>query len=166
MQCNLFLTQPIPSFVEHKGAGKNRDQGNSPLSTANAVLSFWNPNTSPAFVPWQKNDPVFTDWVNSCVGVSTGVHYFRSLSPELPCEMLYPVFLMYNQDGLLGAFGWLFQGSPAYYPYEEEELSWFKLSAAIYPVRCFFSSLQVISLPFAQRIFFEMLEIIRLHISL
>ena len=67
--------------------------------------------------------------------VVTGVHYFRSLSPDLPCEMLYPVFLMYNQDGLLGAFGWLFQGSPAYYTYEEEELSWFKLSAAIYPVR-------------------------------
>ncbi|KAL8601993.1 hypothetical protein ACOMHN_008485 [Nucella lapillus] len=60
------------------------------------------------------------------------VHYFRRLSPDLPCELLYPVFLMYNQDGLLGAFGWLFQGSPAYYPYEDE-LSWFKLQPAIYP---------------------------------
>ncbi|XP_076450720.1 uncharacterized protein LOC143286807 [Babylonia areolata] len=71
-------------------------------------------------------------WKKGSCRPQMGMHYFRSLSPELPCEMLYPVFLMYNQDGLLGAFGWLFQGTPAYYPYEEE-LSWFKLDASIYP---------------------------------
>ncbi|XP_076471171.1 uncharacterized protein LOC143301051 [Babylonia areolata] len=71
-------------------------------------------------------------WKKGSCRPQMGVHYFRSLSPDLPCEMLYPVFLMYNQDGLLGAFGWLFQGSPAYYAYEDE-LSWFKLQPAIYP---------------------------------
>lgn len=48
--------------------------------------------------------------------------------------MLYPVFLMYNQEGQLGAFGWIFQGTPeSYSSYDDDELSWFKLSADIYP---------------------------------
>ncbi|KAL8589217.1 hypothetical protein ACOMHN_017019 [Nucella lapillus] len=71
-------------------------------------------------------------WRKGSCRPQMGMHYFRNLSPQLPCEKLYPMFLMYNQDGLLGAFGWLFQGTPAYYPYEEE-LSWFKLDASIYP---------------------------------
>nr|KAG5702362.1 hypothetical protein BaRGS_002144 [Batillaria attramentaria] len=73
-----------------------------------------------------------SDWKKSSCRPQMGVHYFKNLSPDLPCEHLYPVFLMYNQDGLLGAFGWLFQGSPPYYPYEEE-LSWFKVSSTVYP---------------------------------
>lgn len=68
-----------------------------------------------------------------------GVHYFKKLSREMPCELLYPVFLMYNQDGLLGAFGWLFQGSPHFYAYDDE-LSWFRLTESTYPVsKTFFS---------------------------
>ncbi|XP_070200891.1 uncharacterized protein [Littorina saxatilis] len=80
------------------------------------------------------------EWKKGSCRPQMGVHYFRNLSPDLPCEMLYPVFLMYNQDGLLGAFGWLFQGTPPTYSRQvigaqekESELSWFKLYSGIYP---------------------------------
>lgn len=73
------------------------------------------------------------EWKKSTCRPQMGVHYFKNLSPDLPCEKLYPVFLMYNQDGLLGAFGWMFQGTPPYYP-SEEEFSWYKVYPPYYPI--------------------------------
>ncbi|PVD33422.1 hypothetical protein C0Q70_04678 [Pomacea canaliculata] len=73
-----------------------------------------------------------SEWKKGSCRPQMGVHYFKKLSREMPCELLYPVFLMYNQDGLLGAFGWLFQGSPHFYAYDDE-LSWFRLTESTYP---------------------------------
>ncbi|XP_041365630.1 uncharacterized protein LOC121380738 [Gigantopelta aegis] len=68
----------------------------------------------------------------SCIP-KMGLHYFKNLTPRQPCEKLYPVFLMYNSQGQLGAFGWLFQGTPPTYKYNNDELKWFKLSPPYYP---------------------------------
>ncbi|XP_067656198.1 uncharacterized protein [Haliotis asinina] len=61
-----------------------------------------------------------------------GLHYFKNLSKNMPCERLYPVFLMYNTEGQLGAFGWIFQGEPITQS-SMEELRWFKLTPTVYP---------------------------------
>lgn len=54
----------------------------------------------------------------------------------MPCERLYPVFLMYNTEGQLGAFGWIFQGEPISQLYTDE-FRWFKLTPTVYPVNRF-----------------------------
>ncbi|KAL3841578.1 hypothetical protein ACJMK2_019699 [Sinanodonta woodiana] len=62
-----------------------------------------------------------------------GVHYFMNLDPQLPCEKLYPVFLMYDMEGHLGAFGWVFQGRPHNF-YSNDGLGhWFHLTPITYP---------------------------------
>lgn len=68
--------------------------------------------------------------------VIAGTHYFMSLSPSLPCEKLYPLFLMYDIDGNLGAFGWVFQGRPHNF-YADDSFGWFGLTPKTYPVSFF-----------------------------
>ncbi|GFN76257.1 hypothetical protein PoB_000276300 [Plakobranchus ocellatus] len=53
-----------------------------------------------------------SDWKTGTCLPSMGRHYFKHLSRSMECESLYPVFLMYNAEGQLGGFGWLFQGVP------------------------------------------------------
>ncbi|KAK3593937.1 hypothetical protein CHS0354_011546 [Potamilus streckersoni] len=62
-----------------------------------------------------------------------GVHYFMNLDYDLPCEKLYPVFLTYDIEGKLGAFGWVFQGRPHNF-YSNDGLGhWFHLTPITYP---------------------------------
>ncbi|XP_045175594.2 uncharacterized protein LOC123536460 [Mercenaria mercenaria] len=61
-----------------------------------------------------------------------GTHYFMGLTPSLPCEKLYPLFLMYDIEGNLGAFGWVFQGRPNNF-YVEDSFGWFGLTPNTYP---------------------------------
>ncbi|CAL1530731.1 unnamed protein product, partial [Lymnaea stagnalis] len=72
------------------------------------------------------------EWKTGTCLPSMGRHYFKNLSKELQCERLYPVFLMYNDEGQLGGFGWLFQGVP---PSESPRspVKWFKHSVQFYP---------------------------------
>jgi hypothetical protein len=55
------------------------------------------------------------------------------LTPSLPCEKLYPLFLMYDLEGNLGAFGWVFQGRPNNF-YVDDSVGWFGLTPNTYPV--------------------------------
>ena len=55
------------------------------------------------------------------------------LTPSLPCEKLYPLFLMYDLEGNLGAFGWVFQGRPNNFNVEKS-VGWFRLTPNTYPV--------------------------------
>ncbi|ESP02552.1 hypothetical protein LOTGIDRAFT_171952 [Lottia gigantea] len=71
------------------------------------------------------------DWIPHTCNPKMGLHYFKNLTPNMKCEDLYPVFLMYNSEGQLGSFGWSFQGAPS--PYMENDLSWFRLSQQYYP---------------------------------
>lgn len=64
-----------------------------------------------------------------------GTHYFMNMSRSLPCEKIYPLFLMYDMEGKLGAFGWVFQGRPSNF-YSEDSQTWFHLTPATYPVSC------------------------------
>ncbi|XP_059167857.1 uncharacterized protein LOC131949908 [Physella acuta] len=72
------------------------------------------------------------EWKTGTCLPSMGRHYFKNLSRNLQCERLYPVFLMYNDEGQLGGFGWLFQGVP---PSESPRspVKWFKHSVQFYP---------------------------------
>ncbi|CAG5124516.1 unnamed protein product, partial [Candidula unifasciata] len=72
------------------------------------------------------------EWKTGTCLPNMGHLYFKNLSKELPCERLYPVFLMYNDEGQLGGFGWLFQGIP---PAESPRspVKWFKHSVQYYP---------------------------------
>lgn len=56
-----------------------------------------------------------------------------NMSQDLPCEKIYPLFLMYNMEGNLGAFGWVFQGRPDNL-YSESGTGWFHLTPVTYPV--------------------------------
>ncbi|XP_005093461.1 uncharacterized protein LOC101851793 [Aplysia californica] len=73
-----------------------------------------------------------SDWKTGTCLPSMGRHYFKNLTRDLACEKLYPVFLMYNDEGQLGGFGWLFQGIP---PSESSRtpVKWFKYSWQFYP---------------------------------
>lgn len=44
----------------------------------------------------------------------------------MQCERLYPVFLMYDSEGQLGAFGWSFQGQP--YEGGKSIVSWYQIN--------------------------------------
>ncbi|XP_053385263.1 uncharacterized protein LOC123537501 isoform X2 [Mercenaria mercenaria] len=61
-----------------------------------------------------------------------GTHYFMNLSQNLPCEKIYPLFLMYDMEGNLGAFGWVFQGRPNNL-YSKGGTGWFHLIPETYP---------------------------------
>ncbi|OWF41685.1 uncharacterized protein LOC110462080 [Mizuhopecten yessoensis] len=65
----------------------------------------------------------------SCIP-TMGLHYFRNLSKDLPCEKIYPVFLMYDTEGKLGAFGWSFQGKPM--DVSSSKISWFRMTPQTY----------------------------------
>ncbi|XP_060068306.1 uncharacterized protein LOC132548456 [Ylistrum balloti] len=65
----------------------------------------------------------------SCIP-NMGLHYFRNLSKDLPCEKIYPVFLMYDNEGKLGAFGWSFQGKPM--DVSSSKISWFRMTPQTY----------------------------------
>ena len=73
--------------------------------------------------------------VLSCGGslVFAGTHYFMNMSEHLPCEKIYPVFLLYDMEGNLGAFGWVFQGRPGNF-YSEDGMGWFHITPQTYPV--------------------------------
>ena len=66
----------------------------------------------------------------------SGVHYFMNMSQHLPCEKIYPLFLMYDLKGTLGAFGWVFQGRPNNF-FSEDGQRWFYLQKNTYPVSQF-----------------------------
>ncbi|XP_076114026.1 uncharacterized protein LOC143082289 [Mytilus galloprovincialis] len=69
-------------------------------------------------------------WVQGTCVPRMGTHYFYNLSRSLPCEKIYPVFLMYDSEGKLGAFGWSFQGFAL--DSSQSDLSWFKLRPETY----------------------------------
>lgn len=69
-------------------------------------------------------------WVQGTCVPRMGTHYFYNLTRGLPCEKIYPVFLMYDSEGKLAAFGWAFQGFP--YDTSDSDLSWFKLTPKTY----------------------------------
>uniref|UniRef100_A0A2C9JNY2 Uncharacterized protein n=1 Tax=Biomphalaria glabrata TaxID=6526 RepID=A0A2C9JNY2_BIOGL len=72
------------------------------------------------------------DWKTGTCLPSMGRHYFKNLSKDLQCEKLYPVFLMYNDEGQLGGFGLLFQGVPPSDP-SRAPFKWFRHSVQFYP---------------------------------
>ena len=59
-----------------------------------------------------------------------GTHYYRNLSKDLQCEKIYPLFLLYDTEGNLGAFGWVFQGRPNNFQSQDG----FSLTPDTYPV--------------------------------
>ena len=65
--------------------------------------------------------------------VISGTHYFMNMSNNLPCEKIYPVFLMYNIEEYLAAFGWVFQGRPDNF-YSDDGMGWFHITPLTYPV--------------------------------
>ena len=65
--------------------------------------------------------------------ILSGTHYFMNMSNHLPCEKIYPVFLMYNMEGYLAAFGWVFQGRPDNF-YSDDGMGWFHITPLTYPV--------------------------------
>lgn len=71
-------------------------------------------------------------WMQGNCVPMMGTHYFMNLSQNLPCEKIYPLFLMYDMEGNLGAFGWVFQGRPNNF-YSEDGMGWFHLTPITYP---------------------------------
>ena len=45
----------------------------------------------------------------------------------MECERIHPFFLMYDNNGYLGAFGWTFQGQPL--DGDSSIVDWFKLNS-------------------------------------
>ncbi|XP_062569052.1 uncharacterized protein LOC134231150 [Saccostrea cucullata] len=64
-------------------------------------------------------------WKKAICLPTMGTHYFFNVSRDMQCERLYPVFLMYDSEGKLGAFGWTFQGQP--YEGPNSILDWYQL---------------------------------------
>ncbi|RUS81647.1 hypothetical protein EGW08_010610 [Elysia chlorotica] len=75
-------------------------------------------------------DRLSDDWKTGTCLHSMGRHYFKHLSKDMKCESLYPVYLMYNADGQLGGFGWLFQGSPS--ESSRTPVRWLQLDPSLY----------------------------------
>ncbi|XP_052798799.1 uncharacterized protein LOC128230514 [Mya arenaria] len=61
-----------------------------------------------------------------------GTLYFMNMSNQLPCEKIYPLFLLYDMEGNLGAFGWVFQGRPNNF-FSDDGMGWFHLTPPTYP---------------------------------
>jgi len=55
-----------------------------------------------------------------------------NVSRDMMCEKLYPLFLMYDDEGKLGAFGWTFQGNPI--DITDGPVSWFRVTPTTYAV--------------------------------
>ncbi|WAR01869.1 hypothetical protein MAR_008427, partial [Mya arenaria] len=64
--------------------------------------------------------------------VTNGTLYFMNMSNQLPCEKIYPLFLLYDMEGNLGAFGWVFQGRPNNF-FSDDGMGWFHLTPPTYP---------------------------------
>ena len=73
------------------------------------------------------------DAAQMLIAFFSGTHYFMNMSGHLPCEKIYPVFLLYDMEGNLGAFGWVFQGRPDNF-YSEDGMGWFHITPQTYPV--------------------------------
>ncbi|XP_069131936.1 uncharacterized protein [Argopecten irradians] len=88
-----------------------------------------NPVTMFQEIPMYSKDlnPIWQP--GSCIP-TMGLHYFRNVSKDLPCEKIYPVFLMYDTEGKLGAFGWSFQGKPM--DVSSSQISWFRMTPQTY----------------------------------
>lgn len=80
----------------------------------------------------QENRHLSPLWTRGNCVPMMGTHYFMNLSQELPCEKIYPLFLMYDMEGNLGAFGWVFQGRPNNL-YSQSGTGWFHLTPVTYP---------------------------------
>jgi hypothetical protein len=50
-----------------------------------------------------------SEWVHGYCFLSMGEHYWYNVSEDLPCDEMFPAFLLYNQGELTG-FGWAVQG--------------------------------------------------------
>ncbi|GFR58338.1 hypothetical protein ElyMa_001766200 [Elysia marginata] len=72
-----------------------------------------------------------SEWKTGTCLHSMGRHYFKHLSRDMKCESLYPVYLMYNAEGQLGGFGWLFQGAPT--ESRRTPVRWLQLDPSLYP---------------------------------
>ncbi|KAK3609730.1 hypothetical protein CHS0354_011422 [Potamilus streckersoni] len=59
-------------------------------------------------VPTRENEVENTGWTQGKCFPSMGVHYWNNLHVDMPCNELFPVFLLYNK-GNLNAFGWALQ---------------------------------------------------------
>ncbi|KAJ8298851.1 hypothetical protein KUTeg_022911 [Tegillarca granosa] len=110
-----LLCNPLPLPDSQTGKGLYIQNGTSPEKDfiqipleSKDLTSIWKPS--------------------SCVP-GMGLHYFRNLSRSLPCEKIFPVFLMYDSEGKLSAFGWAFQGKPM----NLAPIKWFHLVPKIYP---------------------------------
>lgn len=64
-------------------------------------------------------------WKKALCLTTMGTHYFYNVSRDMQCERLYPVFLMYDSEGQLAAFGWSFQGEP--YEGPNSIVSWYQI---------------------------------------
>ncbi|KAK3101821.1 hypothetical protein FSP39_006599 [Pinctada imbricata] len=76
-------------------------------------------------IPMEAKD-LDDNWKRADCLPSMGTHYFYNLTKNLACEQIYPVFLMYDNEGHLGAFGWTFQGEPL--DGDISVVDWFKLT--------------------------------------
>jgi len=55
-------------------------------------------------MPLQESDAPKNGWVKGKCFISMGQHYWYNLSPSLPCEQFFPLFLIYNR-GVLTTYG-------------------------------------------------------------
>lgn len=57
-----------------------------------------------------------------------GVHYWYDISPDMHCDQVFPVFLMYGQSsGRLKAFGWSVLANIQSYLWEHPPMKYFKV---------------------------------------
>ncbi|KAL4225669.1 hypothetical protein ACF0H5_016358 [Mactra antiquata] len=111
-----LLCQPYVSDGVRDGKGLYIQMGNDPKAHH-------------LHIPLKSKHLATKVWMKGHCAPLMGTHYFMGLSPSMLCEKLYPLFLTYDMEGNLGAFGWVFQGRPN--NFQSDEI--FRLYPLTYP---------------------------------
>ncbi|XP_052243740.1 uncharacterized protein LOC127853338 [Dreissena polymorpha] len=114
--------QLICSPMTSKGAGPEKGL---------YIQLGYNPENDFLHIP-QDSSQLSPLWRKGNCRPQMGTLYFMNMSRSLPCEKIYPLFLLYDMEGKLGAFGWIFQGRPNNF-FSEDGMGWFHLTPVTYP---------------------------------
>ncbi|KAL5007801.1 hypothetical protein ScPMuIL_016607, partial [Solemya velum] len=122
----------VTAYFRHPGVICRPSARNISLGKGLFIQMAYNPEKEFEMIPLESRD-LTPDWIMGNCMPKMGLHFFKNLSRNLPCEQLYPLFLMYDMEGKLGAFGWTFQGRPMMS--HAAALSWFHLTPELYPFK-------------------------------
>ncbi|CAH3030479.1 unnamed protein product [Porites evermanni] len=119
-----------PSDICKKRPGKHLANGRHKKKDALVIQMSDVRLCKPEFmeIPLDERKLANTRWVKGKCFRGMGVHYWYDISPDMHCDQVFPVYLMYGQSsGRLKAFGWSVLANIQSYLWEHPPMKYFKL---------------------------------------